>query len=296
MGQISSKLKKEIIKFRSKRIIQIENLYKAKAMSIASMQSFKTINDLNDLEPVHAIYVSTQHLVSYLAELFSILPLFNEYYDKAIYVEDEYMPDGPPISPLTRSYFTCWAFFDLTFGKDKETMGTCIIDSGEELEISAEYIEIIKLMQKSRMGLYEHLGEKKGVFHLKELFTDKEYKCIVPSGYKGTKKELWFVRIFPAITKLGEENIVFNTPYVLPSSDKKEWMLYFDRTIKNMNDDIEPNTFTRHLKYEELMKYGLSTNYWSEYLFLAFYNSIKTAIFLRGIPDIYESFPQNEEE
>ena len=41
--------------------------------------------------------------------------------------EDECMPSGPPMSPLTVSYFTMWALFDVRFGSSRETMGCCIV-------------------------------------------------------------------------------------------------------------------------------------------------------------------------
>ena len=33
------------------------------------------------------------------------------------------MPSYPPISPVTTSYFTMWAFFDVLFGQSHETIG-----------------------------------------------------------------------------------------------------------------------------------------------------------------------------
>ena len=45
--------------------------------------------------------------------------------------EDLYMPSAPPMSPLTKSYFTCWAFFDACAGPANETIGTTILEVGE---------------------------------------------------------------------------------------------------------------------------------------------------------------------
>ena len=33
-----------------------------------------------------------------------------------LHAEDIYMPSGPPMSPLTKSYFLYWGFFDLCLG------------------------------------------------------------------------------------------------------------------------------------------------------------------------------------
>src|SRR4030043_379033 len=75
-------------------------------------KTMKTPEDLKGYDPVHALYISVQNMASLFAEQVSILPEMKEYsriMDKA---ERVYIPDGPPISPLTRSYFTHWAFFD----------------------------------------------------------------------------------------------------------------------------------------------------------------------------------------
>lgn len=58
----------------------------------------------------------------------SELPEFDPYCEIVGPAEEEYMPNAPPHSPLTRSYFTTWAFFDVRFGPDGETIGTCLLD------------------------------------------------------------------------------------------------------------------------------------------------------------------------
>ena len=82
-------------------------------------------------DPLHAVYIAVQNITSVFAECVSVLPELKSYYKTVGDAEEEYMPDGPPMSPLTRSYFTTWAFFDFRFGGDHETIGTCLIDLGE---------------------------------------------------------------------------------------------------------------------------------------------------------------------
>jgi hypothetical protein len=49
-------------------------------------------------------------------------PEFDSYWKIYGPAQKEYMPSGPPISPLTKSFFTTWAFFDLRSGPDGETI------------------------------------------------------------------------------------------------------------------------------------------------------------------------------
>ena len=165
--------------------------------------SIKTPEDLKGYNPVHALYIPIQNMVSLFAEKVSIFPEMKEYYRIMDKAEKKYMPNGPPISPLTRSCFTHWAFFDATFGKDQETIGTCFLDSGELLGVDPDFLSLVGLAQKSRMGIYEYVGCDHSLIDLKELLTDKTYSCICPSGYPGRKGEIWFVRIHPPPFNLG---------------------------------------------------------------------------------------------
>ena len=150
MGIISAKLRHRVSQVKRQKIIQIEDIYKAHKKSKEDIKTIKTPGQFEgDMHPSHAIYASTQNLVSYLAENLSVLPELEEYHKIAGDAEDEYMPGYPPMSPLTKSYFTHWAFFDLRFGKDRETIGTCLLDIGSEIGINEGYIELIRLLQES---------------------------------------------------------------------------------------------------------------------------------------------------
>ncbi len=65
------------------------------------------------------------------------------------------------MSPLTACYFTTWAFFDVQFGKDNETLGSCILDVGKELKLSPDMVEVIGLFQDSRMDVMKGDVHKK---------------------------------------------------------------------------------------------------------------------------------------
>ena len=189
------------------------------------------------------------------------------------------MPNGPPISPLTRSYFTHWAFFDVNFGMERETIGTCILDLGEVLGIHPSYLTLIGLAQKSRMGIYEHIGGDKGLIELRELLTDETHSCICPSGYPGRNGELWFVRIHPPPVDVANYSVIMTTPYILTGHSKQEWIRFFERnSIDRKDSDLKT-------KLEFFSKHGPSVNYWNEFIVEAYAGHRRDVIFLRGIPD-----------
>jgi hypothetical protein len=251
--------------------------------------------------PTHAVYLATQNMVSYLAEVLSALSEMRDYVEIVGQAEDEYIPDGPPFSPLSRSYFTAWAFFDAPFGPDRETIGTCLLDIGPELGLSTDYMAAIRLMQYSRMGIYEHLGVAGERVHLRELISGQSHTCLVPAGYLGRAGELWYARILPPFAD-SNESVVFTTPYCLMSPAKRDWTAFLKRTMPktglplSVPTSTEKGTGTMHPALAALMKYGLGPNYWHEFIFLAYLDYRSNVIFLTGLPDVPESLPHASDD
>lgn len=288
MGIISAELRYRVSQVKRQQIIQIEDIYKAHEKSEEDIKTIKTPGQFEgDMHPSHAVYASTQNIVSYLAENLSVLPELEEYHKIAGHAEDEYMPGYPPMSPLTKSYFTHWAFFDLRFGKDRETIGTCLLDIGSEIGINEGYIELIRLLQESRMGLYLNQGMEGKSVLLYEIFSKRQYRCHVASGYTGRKNEIWFVRVAPPPFGLDDQNIVITTPYIMIETLKEDWEDYFNRTLPRIG--IDPPISA----YAELMKHGLEINYWNEYIFQGYCNFSNNVIYLTGIPDKLETLPHS---
>ncbi len=129
---------------------------------------------------------------------------------------DAYVPDGPPMSPLTKSYFNCWLLFDITAGLHKETFTTIIIDLANQFGLHKAMLEVMQTMQDSRMGIYEFMGRQGDKILLRELMGTEVIPCICPAGYRGTQQgELWFVRILPPVLAPFAYRVIFTTPYVL---------------------------------------------------------------------------------
>ena len=80
------------------------------------------------LDPFHAAYVFMQNFTAYFGEFVSGLPEMESWAEAVQKAEDEYLPSGPPMSPLTTSYFWTWALYDLRIGKSTDTLAYCQID------------------------------------------------------------------------------------------------------------------------------------------------------------------------
>lgn len=299
-------------KLISKKILSsMQQLLKSKVVDISEWRNGKisaedyqgsVISDdqLSKLDPVHGVYTYGQNKLSVFVEQLSQLPELSQLTNVYADAEDEYMPSGPPVSPLTKSYFSCWGFLDICVGAKKETFCSVTIDLCRFFGTDAGLISIFEKMNDSRMGFYVHEGSSHKHIFLRELITNKEIEAIVPTGYHGAKGEIWFARVMPPAFKVDQFDhyIVFTTPYVVGElqnkfsflrGSEKSWLEYFERNLKKTghNDKISA--------YEFLMKYGLDKNYWNEYIFLAYVNHQQDMISLAGFPDIPASLPHSEE-
>lgn len=253
-------------------------------------------NDVRDVEtlvsqgydPLHAVYISVQNITSVFAECVSELPELQPYHDVVAAAEDEYMPGGPPMSPLTLSYFTTWTFFDFRFGDSLETIGTCLLDVSHRLGLNPGLVEAIRLFQESRMGIYEHRGTQGGRVRLRELPTGRNVDALCTSGYRGKPGELWYVRVCPSLADLCEYQVTITTPYVLTEANASDWTAYLKRAMLEL-----PHVDKEH-RLHDLLKYGLSVHHWNEFVFQGYHHHRHDAIFLAGLPDVRDSLPHAE--
>ena len=292
MRKIATKVLKQINKVYARKVIDLNEYRQQKK---AAEDLFKQITTTEKAiktghDPLHAVYIHTQNLLSILVEVLDVIPepslsrLFNTFED----ARDAYVPDGPPMSPLTKSYFNCWLLFDITAGLHKETFTTIVIDLANQFGLDKAMLEVMQTMQDSRMGIYEFMGRQGDKILLKELTGNEVIPCICPAGYRGKQQgELWFVRILPPVLAPFAYSVIFTTPYVLLSPDKNSWEAYLKRTISDKKTKTTANSL------ENLMKQGLSDNYWNEYIFQAYVNHKPDVIYLQGLPDVSSSRPHH---
>ena len=298
-GPISKKVLSGLKKSINRKVI---DLYEWKNAKIYAENLEKTIiseKELTSFDPLHGVYVYAQNKMSIFVEQLAELPALSRLTNAYADAQDLYIPSGPPMSPLTTSYFSCWGFFDLCAGIKKESFGKVIIDLCRSLNVDQGLIKIFECMQNSRMGFYVHEGISEGYVLLRELITQKQIKVIVPSGYFGDFGEIWFARIMPE--PFPELNygysVVFTTPYVISEmkndklllSNEASWISFFERNLEKTKIKEKKRA------YEFFMKYGLNRSYWNEYIFEGYVNYSHEMIILAGFPDIPLSKPHSKE-
>jgi hypothetical protein len=248
--------------------------YKARARTLPGRQM------LAGLDPAHALYVSMQHFASLLCEGITALPDLEPLAAPIRAAEDRYLPSGPPASPLTGSYFFCWAVFDAAQGEMRETLGTCLIAAAEHLGTQPEMLALLRAMQGSRMGLYVQTGRQGEHVGLREPFTGKLHRCHAASGYVGEEGQLWLARLFPPPAPDLDYHVVFTTPYVILEPGLGAWERHLRKALRAIRPE-DPVA-----AYEGLMKYGTGLNFWNDYILEAYVRHQSEAIFLTGLPNL----------
>jgi hypothetical protein len=282
-AKVVGKMKRAV----SGKVVNLRSFVAGRAAAEDLQKQVVTEEQLAGFHPAHAAYVYAQNQVSVMSEQLTALKEMAPFAHIFSEAEDLYMPSGPPMSPLTTSYFTCWAFFDACAGPANETIGTTVLAMGATFGMLASLLRLIQSMQDSRMGLYIHEGAEGSLAILRDIVTDSVFRAICPAGYRGKRGELWYVRVLPPPIPGRCEHVVFTTPYVVLQPGVRDWLAYFSRTFSQ-----DPQT--RIEDYERHMKYGPTRAYWNDFVFEAYVNHRFDVIYLTGLPDIPESRPHSK--
>lgn len=237
-------------------------------------------------DPVHAVYLFVHHTASFFAHSVSQLPELHGYAKEIGKARNRYVPDGPPISPLTASFFESWSLFDLQIGRSTDTLASCLIDANDVIGVDRDQVDALRKLNDSRMGIYEHQGLVEDLVILRELVSNREFTAHIPSGYRGAFGELWYLRLLPPLLPdLATYHVAFTTPYILNGAAKRDWVQYLRRTMVGRNAPSE------HEALRRVLKFGSRKNTWPEFVYHAYHYAESNAIFLSGIPDLRETLP-----
>ena len=160
MGSVADMIAKKIVSSRGSKVVDLASWREGRkmALEVGLGDEGPIPAKFADLDPCHGIYALAENVASLMAESISGMREAKGYVRIVGDAEDEYMPSGPPMSPLTVSYFTMWAQFDVGFGSSRETMGSCILRIAPEFDCPSWLTDTVERMQQSRMGFFVHCG------------------------------------------------------------------------------------------------------------------------------------------
>ncbi|HWA71086.1 MAG TPA: hypothetical protein VG937_02060 [Polyangiaceae bacterium] len=255
-------------------------------------QQAKATEGLEELHPFHAVATHVVGTVTHAANQIGQLSELSKLMDRIETAEEDYGPSGPPMSPITRSYFLYWTLFDLGIGLKNETLGSCVAAVSKAMGADQGYVEFVEHLCRTRPGIYLCEGRDGDAFILRELVTGREHSTIVTSDYQADVGDLLLLRLLPPIPPHFRQALALTTPYRIVRPGPVAWQAYFDRTLP-----APTAATTRVSAYEALMKRGTAprgARYWTEYIFEAYVNHQTEVIFLEGLPDVDESRPHSK--
>ena len=146
-------------------VLKLRNFVQGRPAARKLMAEVKSIESLvaSGSHPLHAAYSSAQTYLSVFSELASTLREFKDFTAVVHDAEATYMPSWPPISPVSVSFFTSWAFLDLPVAATGETICSCAVEIGRTFGMSADFASTLEAMGRSATGIYQHLGWRDGL-------------------------------------------------------------------------------------------------------------------------------------
>jgi hypothetical protein len=285
-GPVGRKLIQLLRRERGRKVVSFAAIAEGDRRAEELQRSVASPDQLAEYEPSHGWYIIAQQQLSIFIEQVGALRETLSLTDPINDAEDEYSPTGPPMSPLTASYFFFWAMCDLSPKGNGETLASATLDVVREIGTSPQLFAAMEALERSRMGLWVHQGVEGDRVLLRELVTDEERRCVVPSGYRGAAGEVWFARVLPP-GATGLDAVVMTTPYRLVGTTPAQWLAYVDRALKAYPAG------QRRKVYPLLLKYGENPRYWPEYVFEGYVNYEADVVFLTGFPDIEASRPHS---
>lgn len=266
-------------KFKRARLFNLEDIQAVRDDGTELGRLVRKIYSSQDYGLDNKLYFIAQNMISIFGDELSAFRIARQYFKAMDKLEEEYMPSGPPWSPLTRSYFSYWQSFDYPFGKARETLGSIFYDLAQHSKLDRIVVEATAALNASRVGIYEVLETKGGVITSKELLTNALFHSTCLAGYQGRPGDLVFARIVPSLSGPEGPSLILTTPYILLNYKPEDWLAFF---LRQGVDEAGLYGF---------FKYGPAEKYWHDYIMDGYVNFTSDRVYLTGIPDMPESLP-----
>jgi len=235
-GPIAKKVLRQVAKQQQQKAIDLAARRQGRDEMQRIIREAIPSTEASDQSPAFAAYVYVTNWALGLVETIQEMPELRRFMARIAKAEDEYMPSGPPMSPLTRTYFWHWALWDMTVGVKRETLGSILLAVTKAQGFDAIFTNVLAALVESRLGLFVHEGVVNGRVQLRDLGTDEQLPCICPAGHGGTRGELWLGRVLPPPSATGDEHVFVTTPYVILEPGLDGWRAYLARTLPKIGN------------------------------------------------------------
>jgi hypothetical protein len=193
--------------------------------------------------------------------------------------DDDFLPHGPPDSPITESFFFGWWAIDRTIHGGDESIAKVAAELAAKYGGAEEEIARIRTLADTHVRVVK-IEERSGAnAKLRDLVTDEVIEVGLAAAWDGDAGQLWLARAVP--------DMCF-TPYALDHAEQ-EWREYFERTLGDVQGDELARRYREHMR-------GDPTSTWLEYILDGYDGGNQHTLRLAGVPDRPETLPHGPEQ
>lgn len=286
MGPVAQKLLKELRKAKA-GVVDLTAFREAKKLK----SEIEADPELEGLPANHQAWMRVFKVLAGLAHALLGMHALRKLAQRVDDADAEYMPGGPPQSPILDSVFMSWWMADVPVGPARETVCSIIADLGAAMGMQRELIECARLFARSRMGVYRVTSLEPHRVQLDELLTGARVCARVPDDMS-EGGDLWLTRLLPPIVPGDSDWVVWTTPYWLGGrAQEAEWRQYCERAIAGAAAGDRGERLARHFKAQD------DPRRWTEYIMNGYAGVTETegAIALAGVPDRPQTLPHHPE-
>jgi len=251
------------------------------------------------------------------------LPQLNTLMRRFEAIEEEFMPGGPPMSPVYDSYHTVHVVCDDALGAAAETPASIIARLTAGDPTRAAFHALASAMHASHLDLYEALRAEGTSATLEHVRNGTRIDVLLSGPFLRTG-DLLLGRVLPFSGAL----YMIESPYLLRAG-RKTWLEYFARVEERFaararasgnaastpSASVKPKqkkgkgakpkrkskpgsanaSSTKFSPLDRHLKFGDTWRFWLDFIMDAYSGERNGIVYLSGVPDRPETLPQHED-
>jgi hypothetical protein len=143
MGPIATKLARDLRRTARKPVVDLAAIRDLQQVRLGIARAAE---EASQLPPNHHAWMRVFHVLGNIAQLALGSSALRKLADRVDAADSEYMPGGPPQSPILDSFFMSWWMADLTVGPVRESMCSVLADVGPMLGMPADVCRYARLL------------------------------------------------------------------------------------------------------------------------------------------------------
>ena len=225
-------------------------------------------------------------------QLLDSIPLLGHFNNSICEMQEEYMPSGPPMSPITRSFFSSWMILDALINENV-TLGTLYSRYIHEKKVMLYTAQAMDHLNESSVTVYQVTGGDLRKTILWDILGKRELVASISiydyslASYEPAVGDVWYTRILPPLQGCSLDCYsVFGTPIIFRKTTRVDWENFFLRRQAGKSEALNG--------ISNFIKHGNSFGYWLEFVFQTYIGHTREVIFAEGLPDMKDSRPFGE--